>query len=57
MADELRDRIAEAFKNVNLTEARDAAQAVIDALGLEYIEGADGEWRYVTAWQDSRRPF
>lgn len=33
------------------------AQAVIDALGLHHVEGTDGEWRVVSAWQDTSRPF
>lgn len=68
--DELRDRITEAIYGSRgytepLQEAAEQdvtvwhreAQAVIDALGLQHVEGTDGEWRYVTAWQNTSRPF
>lgn len=61
--DELRDRIAETLSEGLKGSARWScfyerpAQDVIDALGLHHVEGTDGEWRYVTAWQDTSRPF
>lgn len=66
MSDELRDRIAETLRDHGTSELLHdlpedeldcCAEAVIEALGLEYVEGVEGEWRYVSAWQDSERPF
>lgn len=64
--DELRDRIAETLRDHGTSELLhdlpadeldSCAQTVIDALGLHHVEGVDGEWRVVSAWQDTERPF
>lgn len=70
--DELRDRIARTLAHLDEDEPwwdaseadheyrqnlEDQAQAVIDNLGLHHVEGKNGEWRYVSAWQETNRPF
>ncbi|GAA1179304.1 hypothetical protein [Nesterenkonia xinjiangensis] len=34
-------------------ETEAIADAVIEELGVDYVEGCEGVWRYVTAWQGS----
>lgn len=34
-------------------DPEEIAEAVMEELGLEFVEGAEGAWRYATAWQSS----
>lgn len=42
---------ADTRRVLTLDQRETIADAVLEELGVEYVEGQPGAWRYVTSWQ------